>query len=125
MASLLGVTVGVAVSASASSLELDTGDVGSGAATVMPCRSAALAVACTVSYHPALPGYEVTVRGLEAGSGGGCACKAFPITLTGDRGASLAEIGGTTPESTSFVADFSPHHVNAEDVTAVHVSIAG
>jgi hypothetical protein len=113
----------------AASLNVSSGSLGAGNASVAACQSATLTPSYATSYSATLPGYKVgivTVNGFDSTSTPNCASKAYKITLINGSNTSLGEVTGTTPSSgTSFTADFSSANVSAASVSGVHVVISG
>lgn len=124
----VGTAIFAGVYGLAASLNVSSGSLGAGNASVAACQTTTLTPSYATSYSSATPGYNVgvvTVNGLDT-TAGHCASKAFKITLVNSSNTSLGEVSGTTPASgTSFTADFTSANVSAAGVTGVHVMITG
>lgn len=118
---VVGVVVFGAVTAFAASLNVTSGSLGAGNATVASCNSAA-----SVSYNTALSSgvYKVTTAPVTTAA----ACKgmSYSVTLTGASNASLAEVTGTLDATTgAALPDFTSNGISAASVTGVSVVITG
>jgi hypothetical protein len=109
----------------AASLNVSSGSLGAGNASVAACQSATLTSSYATAYSSSTPGYNVgvvTVSNLQST----CYGKAFKVTLVNSSNTSLGEITGTLPSTgSSFTADFTSANVSAASVTGVHVLITG
>jgi hypothetical protein len=127
LAVTLAAIVGAGVYGLAASLNVTSGTLGAGTATVAACQAGTINVTYTSAYSASAPGYQatqVTLNGLDT-SAGACGGKAFKVTLTDSADAVLGtEATGTIPSSgTTASSTFTG--VAASAVEGVHVTIAG
>lgn len=124
---MAGAVIFAAVYGLAAGLGATSNSLGAGDSAVAACQSGGLSTSYATTYSAAANGYEVgvlTVDGLDTTSPTNCASQPYRITISGAANASLAELSGTTPATgTSFTADFTSSHVNATNVTGVHLVI--
>ena len=111
----------------AAGLNVSSDTLGSGTTVVAACQSGVLTATYATSYDATAAAHKVTGvtwTGLQSG----CFSKAYKVSLTGNAGAVLGEVNGTTPASgSSFTVDFgsaSPA-VQAAALQGTHLLITG